>query len=413
MPSHSYRVVIHASELLTGEGVRKKYGRRIQDCDLGQIEDGALVYSVRSIRGREIPSKILWVGKSSEIPKKYLKSKRTNLKLNRAVIPGLVDAHTHLVFDGNRSLEFARRCAGATYEQIAQEGGGILHTVTETRRASEDSLFQSASSRVREAIRYGIRTLEVKSGYGLNHETELKQLRVARRLAKEFPEVFFQSTYLGAHAFPQDQSREAYLHEMIHQTLPEIAEKNLADACDVFIDRGYFSLEEGRKILQAAQRLKLKVKVHADELSDTSSAKLAVDLGALSADHLLKISESGIEAIAASDTTAVLLPGTAFYLKASHAPARRLIEQGARVAIASDFNPGTCMTLNLPAVMTIAALYLGLSRAELFAGVTYNACCALGVQDHRGTLEQGKDAAFAVLPFKRFEELYYRFAWSP
>ncbi len=402
---------MHASELLTGEGIRDKDGRLIEEHDVGQIHDAALVYSVKQASGREIPAKIRWVGRTTDLPRKFLKARRTDLKLRRAVIPGLVDAHTHLVFAGDRSSEFARRCGGATYEEIAREGGGILRTVTATRAATEEELFRLACNRVREAMGYGIRTIELKSGYGLNHETELKQLRVAKRLKREFPEVLFQSTYLGAHAVPKGLSKQEYLDEMLRKTLPEVAARKLADACDVFIDEGYFTCEEGARILQAAAKAGLQIKVHADELSNTASSELAARLGALSADHLLQISDTGIEALAHSDTTAVILPGTAFYLKAAHAPARRLIERGARVALASDFNPGTCMTLNLPAVMTIAALYLGLSRAELFAAVTYNAACALGFQERRGTLEPGLDAAFAILPFERFEELYYRFAW--
>jgi imidazolonepropionase len=409
--AESLRVLVHASELLTGEGIRDKDGRLIEEHDVGQIHDAALVYSVKQASGREIPAKIRWVGRTTDLPRKFLKARRTDLKLRRAVIPGLVDAHTHLVFAGDRSSEFARRCGGATYEEIAREGGGILRTVTATRAATEEELFRLACNRVREAMGYGIRTIELKSGYGLNHETELKQLRVAKRLKREFPEVLFQSTYLGAHAVPKGLSKQEYLDEMLRKTLPEVAARKLADACDVFIDEGYFTCEEGARILQAAAKAGLQIKVHADELSNTASSELAARLGALSADHLLQISDTGIEALAHSDTTAVILPGTAFYLKAAHAPARRLIERGARVALASDFNPGTCMTLNLPAVMTIAALYLGLSRAELFAAVTYNAACALGFQERRGTLEPGLDAAFAILPFERFEELYYRFAW--
>jgi imidazolonepropionase len=407
-----FQVLTHASELLTGSGIREKDGRLLDDGDIGLIEDAALVYSVRAVGKKLLPQKILWVGKTENLPKRYLSAKRRNLKLKQAVLPGFVDAHTHLIFAGDRSGEFARRCAGATYEEIAREGGGILRTVRATREASEDELFQLACERTRELYRFGVRTLEVKSGYGLDHDSELKQLRVAQRLKRAFPEIRFQVTYLGAHAFPPGGDREQYLAEMIQKTLPAIAARRLADACDVFIDEGYFSIKEGRRLLLAARDLGLQIKIHADELSQTGASELAAELGALSADHLLQISDVGIEALAHSNTTAVLLPGTAFYLKAAHAPARRLIERGARVALASDFNPGTCMTTNLPVVMTIAALYLGMSRVELLASVTYNAACALGLQNRRGTLEPGMDAAFSVLPFPRFEECYYRFAWS-
>jgi imidazolonepropionase len=202
------------------------------------------------------------------------------------------------------------------------------------------------------------------------------------------------------------------LRKILEEMLPQVARLKLADACDVFIDRGYYTLAEGRKILERARALGLAIKVHADELANTEAASLAVELGALSADHLLCVSDRSIQKLAESETTAVLLPGTAFYLKASQAPARKLIAAGARVALSTDFNPGTSMTLNLPAVMTIAALQLGMTRAELFAAVTYNAASALGLQKRKGTLERGRDADVFVLPFERFEELYYRFAWA-
>lgn len=260
---------------------------------------------------------------------------------------------------------------------------------------------------------FGVRTLEIKSGYGLEEETEIKQLEVIRALQKEFPELVIQSTYLGAHATPVGRDRAEYVEEIIRDTLPRIAAQSLADAVDVFIDEGYFTVDEGRRILERARSLGFQTKVHADELANTESAALAANLGALSADHLLKVSEAGLEALKKSRTTAVLLPGTAFYLKAPHAPARAMIDRGICVALATDFNPGTFMSLNLPSVMTIAALYLGMSRAELFAAVTYNGARAMGVQNQRGTLEVGKDAAFFVAPFETFDELYYRFAWSP
>lgn len=380
---------------------------------MGRIPDGALVYSLKKVGKQEIPGRILWVGSTRDLPRRYRNSRRTqDLRGRRAVIPGLVDCHTHLVFAGDRSAEFARRCGGESYQKIASEGGGILTTVKATREATEAGLLRLAKARVRESLSYGVRTLELKSGYGLDEASELKQLVVARKLAKAFPEVGFQSTYLGAHAIPKGRSRQEYVSEIVEKTLPHIASQGLADSVDVFVDEGYFEVSDARMILAEAKRLGLSVKLHADELGNTESAALACELGALSADHLLQISERGIQALAGSETTAVLLPGTAYYLRAAHAPARRLIDAGARVAIATDFNPGTCMTLNLPLVLNIAALYLGMSRAELLASVTYNAACALGLQERRGSLEPGKDAAFAILPFMKFEELYYCFGWS-
>ena len=222
----------------------------------------------------------------------------------------------------------------------------------------------------------------------------------------------FVPTYLGAHAYPHDKPKDEYLKEILEKTLPFVAQNKLARFCDVFVDEGYFSREEARTLLTKARDLGLGIKIHADELGNTESASLAAHFTAHSADHLLKISEDGIQALAQSDTVAVLLPGTAFYLKAEHAPARKLINAGICVALSTDFNPGTCMTLNLPAVLTIAALYLQMTRAEIFAAVTYNAAKALGLENKKGTLEAGRDADFTVLPFQTFEECYYRFAWS-
>ncbi len=406
------RALIHASEILTGAGIRRKDGRRPTENDLGRIEDGALVYRTRKVAGKEIPDQIEWVGKTSELPKKYAKVPKKNLRGAQAVIPGLVDCHTHLIFAGDRSDEFAERCGGATYEEIAARGGGIVASVKATREATAAQLEKLAIARVQESRSYGIRTIEIKSGYGLSPESEIKVLEVAARLKKRFPEMTFSTTFLGAHAFPKDCSREAYLESLMKVMLPEVARRKLVDACDVFIDRGYYTVDEGRMLLKQAKKLGMKVKVHADELANTESARFAVEIGALSADHLLKISDDGIAALSTSDTVAVLLPGTAFYLKEAHAPARKLIDAGAAVALSTDFNPGTCVTLNLPTIMTIAALYLGMKRSEIFAAVTYNAAKALDLHHSKGSIEPEMDADFAVLPFAKFEELYYRFAWS-
>lgn len=408
-----YRAIVHASEILTGEGIRRKRGRRVTEEDLGRIEDGALVYSVRKKGAIEIPHRIEWVGPTSELPKKWKSIKKTNLKGQKAVVPGWIDCHNHLIFAGDRADEFARRCAGATYQEIAAQGGGIQATVNATREATSAELEKLAIDRLKEIYRGGVRTVEIKSGYGLSVESELKILKIIPRLRKLFPQMTLTATFLGAHAFPQDLGRAEYLREIQDVMLPAIAQQKLADACDVFIDEGYYTVEEGREILKRAQRLGLKVKIHADELGDTNSTALAVELGALSADHLLKISAKNIELLAKSETVAVLLPGTAFSLKSPYAPARALLDRGACVALATDFNPGTCMCLSPPFIMTLAALYLGMSRSEIFAGFTYNAAKALGLEAKKGTLEKGMDADFVTLPFKRFEEIYYRLAWAP
>ncbi len=419
--NESARCLIHASEILTGVGIRKKDGRKVNEDDLGRILDGAVVYSSKTVSvqdpytnqkmARVVPDKILWVGKSGAVPSEYRSVPTTDLGRQQAIVPGLIDCHTHLVFSGNRSDEFARRCGGVTYAEIAKEGGGIQKSVQATRDANEETLFRLAQSRLEEAYSRGTRSIEIKSGYGLNIESELKILRVVKKLKSSFPDLTLIPTFLGAHDFPKDRAREDYLKDITDKMLPAVVAEGLADACDAFIDEGFYTLPEGRTILEAAKKLGLKTKVHADELVNTESTSLAVELDSLSADHLLKISKKGIQSISKSKTTAVLLPATAFYLKTAQAPARELLDAGARVAISTDFNPGTSVTLNLPATLTISALYQGLTRAELFSAVTYNAACALGLEAQKGTIEPGMDADLWVMPFSSFEECYYRFAW--
>jgi len=401
-PEKKLQAFVHASVLYTGEGIANKEGRMLKPEDVSGIEDGAIIFDSK---------KILWLGPTSEIPAQYHRVRAIDLKRKKAIMPGLIDSHTHLVFDGSRANEFARRCAGTSYQEIADEGGGILTTVRSTREASAERLFESALKRALIAYRFGVRTIECKSGYGLDHDAEMKCLKVVADLKKALPQMTFVSTYLGAHAIPFDRKRSQYLDEMLHRTLPEVAEKKLASICDVFIDEGYYTLSEGERILRTAKKLGLQVKIHADEMVNTESARLAAKLDALSADHLLKVSDRGVQALAKSDTVATLLPGTAFYLKEPYAPARKLLDAGARVAIASDFNPGSCYSLNLPLMMNLSALYMKMNLAEIFAGVTYNAAAALGLSAQKGRLAVGFDSDFVVLPYERFEEMYYRMGW--
>lgn len=412
------RALLHASELLTGAAIAAKDGKRIQPGDEGPIEDGALVYETRKVGRTIVPGRVLWTGPSREIPQAYrkkLSSSRTrNLQGRFAVLPGLIDCHTHLVFGGDRPGEFASRCAGATYEEIAARGGGILSSVRATREASESKLLNLAIDRAEEARSFGVRTLEVKSGYGLDLETEKKCLRVAASLGKRFPDLTVSATYLGAHAFPKEKTRQDYISEILSKHLPAVAKGKLARHCDVFLDRGYYSREEARVILLRARELGLRLKLHGDELSDQDSALLACELGADSVDHLLCVNEKGIHALAEStETTAVLLPLTAHYLKTAQAPARKLIDQGARVAVSTDFNPGSSPCNSLPTALHFAALQYGMNRAELLASVTFNAARALALHGRKGSLTPGKDADFWVLPFGSFEESYYRLAWTP
>jgi imidazolonepropionase len=319
------------------------------------------------------------------------------------VTPGLVDAHTHLVFAGSREDEVVLRARGATYLDILAAGGGILSTVRWTRAASDEALLMHGRRWLAEMLAHGTTTVEAKSGYGLDTATELRLLDVARRLAVEGP-VDVVPTFLGAHAvspearvaYPADPAAaaEAYVAEVIGEQLPAVAAQGIARSCDVFCEAGVFSADQARRILQAARALGLAVRLHADELAPSGGAELAAELGALSADHLGAPSAAGIEALAAAardgrPVVAVLLPTVPWFLGlAAHEPARELIEAGVPVALATDFNPGTSPVSSLPVVMSMAMVTLGLSPAECLAATTVNAAAALGLSD-RGALEPG------------------------
>jgi len=394
----------NASHLYSGAGVKAKDGRGILDSDICEISNGAIVYDSESTK---------WFGSSDDIPLKYQSVDLVDLEKNSIILPSFIDCHTHMVFSGDRSSEFSRRCSGATYEEIAAEGGGIATTVESTRKTPQSVLTNDCVERINESQSYGVRALEIKSGYGLSHESEIKCLEAILSAKKATPRMKIQSTYLGAHSVPVGVGKKDYIDEILQRTLPEIAERKLADACDVFVDKGYFDTSDARKILGKARDLGLLIKLHGDELGNTESAELAVELEALSVDHLLKVSANGIKKLSKSETVSVLLPGTAFYLKERYAPARDLIDSGAIVAVATDFNPGSCMCNSLPVMMTLSALYMGMTRAEIFASVTYNAAKALGMQNEIGIIAVGGAPFFNILPFKRFEEVYYRFAWQP
>jgi imidazolonepropionase len=324
-----------------------------------------------------------------------------------------MDSHTHLVFAGDRAQEFSMRCGGVSYEEIARNGGGIQTTVNATREATQEELFLQAHHRTQNLSRWGIGGLEVKSGYGLTHESEIRILQVYQKLKKEHPLLRWHTTYLGAHSIPTEfQGRkEQYVDEICTRTIPEVSHLKLADSVDVFWDRGYFDREDTKRIFHAAQSVGLRVRLHADELSDQGGAEFAAEAGALSADHLICVSESGIQALARSTTVANLLPATSLTLGLPPAPARKLLDAGARVGIATDFNPGTAMTQNLWFCASLAAIHFRMTRAEIFAAITYHAAAAMGLEGEEGVLRLGLRTRPTFLPLKRFEEAYYRLAW--
>jgi imidazolonepropionase len=403
-----WAIVRGAAQLYTNEKLMRRKDARFTERDLDPIEDGALVYSLRKARGRDIPDEVLWSGKTRDIPKAFLKTKlQKDLKKRKCLMPGLIDSHAHLVFAGDRSQEFSARCAGATYEELARAGGGIHYSVSATRSATEAELYRLAVDRVRAMAALGIRGIEMKSGYGLDQATEFKQLKVMKRVEEAFPELYFRRTYMGAHAIPDGFTADQWIEEICIYHLPEIVRQGLAHDVDIFVDAGYFGVAHAKKLAQAAAELGLGFRIHADELKNTGAAECAAELRALSADHLLKVSKKGIGALARSRTVATLLPGTAFFLKADHAPARALLDAGVRVAIASDFNPGSCPSFDLPWMLQMAAVHYRMNPAELMASVTINAAIAVGAKDSLGALVPGRRALFTEINADSFEGWLY------
>jgi imidazolonepropionase len=366
----------------------------------GIIADGAII--VRADR-------IAWVGRSSDLPKLPRDCPVLDLR-GSTVIPGLVDSHTHLVYAGNRVNEFGQRIAGSTYAEIAQRGGGINSTVRAVRAASNDELCRQTAKRLQRCLAGGVTTVEVKSGYGLNCADELRCLEVIADLNRRGP-VELVPTFLGAHAVPREfaADRAGYVRLVIDEMLPAVARSGLASFCDVFCERGAFSLAQSREILTAAKKVGLGLKIHADELSCLGGAELAASLGAVSADHLLCVSSAGIDALADSGTVATLLPGTALFLGLEFAPARKILDNGARVALATDSNPGTCPTENLLLMGALACTRMGMQPAESLAAMTLHGAAALGLEKTIGSLEVGKQADFVVCSVPRYEHLYYEF----
>lgn len=324
---------------------------------------------------------------------------------NQVVSPGLVDAHTHLVFGGSREHEMALKQQGVSYLDILKQGGGILSTVESTRNASEEELYNKSKKEIVRMIQFGTTTVEAKSGYGLDKETELKQLDVAHRLEENTP-ISMKHTFLGPHAVPKDAKDNAtFLQEMI-DLLDDVKDK--ADFADIFCETGVFTVEESRRYMQAAKDKGLKVKIHADEIDPLGGLGLAIDEGAISADHLVASSEEDKQSLNNSQTIAVLLPGTTFYLgKDQYADARGMLDNNGAIAIATDFNPGSCVTDNLQLVMSIAALKLKLTPNEIWNAVTVNAAKAIDAE--AGTIEAGDQADIVIWDIPNHEYLPYHY----
>ena len=395
--------IINANELVT---LNSKYGcPRTSSAmtNLAIINDGAI-----AIQGDEI----IFVGTTTELLKTY------NLKdiecvidaTNKLVTPGFVDPHTHIIFDGSRENELEMKLAGKSYLEILEAGGGILKTVRDTRKAPLEKLIQNGKRILDKMMRYGTTTVEVKSGYGLTVEDEIKSLRAANELNKIHP-LDIIPTFLGAHAVPPEyqDNTEGYVDLIINEMLPKIAEENLAKFCDVFCEKGIFTVQQTRKIIQAAKDYGLKPQIHIDEIYDTNGASLSVELGAIQTGHLLKSNESGLKQMAKAGTIATLLPGTPFCLMLQdYAPARKMIEMEIPIALATDLNPN-CWTESMLMIITLSCYNMKMTPAEALTASTLNAACALGLQDSIGSIETGKKADIVILDVPNHDFLAYQF----
>jgi imidazolonepropionase len=325
----------------------------------------------------------------------------------RVVLPGFIDAHTHPVFGGNRANEFEMRAMGRTYQEIAAEGGGIRSSVSATRAATEDELFASARRRASWFLENGTTTIEAKSGYGLSLEDEMKMLRVIRRLNRETP-LTCVPTFLGAHSFPDEMTRESYLKLLVEEMLPQAA--GMAAYCDIFCEQRYYSLDEARLILSKAKDLGMGLRMHVDQLTNGGGASLAAELGATTADHLEQTDEAGIRALAAAGVTPVLLPASVYALGLTRYPkAREMIEAGLPVVLATDFNPGSSPTPSIPMILNLAATQMRMTPAEAITAATINAAHSLDLARDRGSLEPGKRADVVVWDCEDYREIGYWF----
>jgi len=390
-------VIRNIGQLLTMESDRPKKGAEMRE--LTVLENAALAIK---------DGLIAWIGRDAEAA--HLESAEVIDAEGRLVTPGLVEPHTHLVFGGSREHEIPLKLQGVPYLEILRQGGGILSTVRATRNATKAALKAKAEKHLDRFLSYGVTTLEAKSGYGLNKETEIKQLEVVKELNETHP-VDLVSTFLGAHAIPEEFQGQSgrYLQEMV-ELFPELKARGLAEFVDIFCETGVFSVAESRDFLEKAKQAGFGLKIHADEIDPLGGAELACDLGAATADHLVAISEEGIRRLAGSDTIAVLLPGTTFYLgKDVYAPARKLIDSGAAVALSTDFNPGSSVTENIQLIMSLAMLKLQMTPEEIWHAVTINAAFAIGRGEVAGQIRVGRAADLVIWDAPNYHYIPYHY----
>jgi imidazolonepropionase len=394
----------HAAQLATLASEVKGPRSKEAMSELGLIEDGSLWIENGLIQA---------VGTTKEIEERYAEKWHTADVVdasNHLVTPGLVDPHTHVVYGGSREREFEMRLEGATYMDIMNAGGGIHATTRMTREATEEELIEQTTRRLDSFLSHGVTTVEGKSGYGMNLETELKQLRVMKKLQKTHA-IDIVPTFMGAHAVPPEYKgkEDEFVDHLINDMLPVVTEEKLAEFNDVFCEKGVYTPEQSERILEAGKRFGLIPKIHADEIEPYGGAELAAKIGAISAEHLLKASDEGIRAMAKAGTIACLLPATALYLREEAAAGRKMIDAGVAVAISTDCNPGSSPTTSMPLVMNLACISMRLTPAEALTAATYNAACAINRQEQVGSLEVGKQADIVLWNVKNYQELQYLF----
>jgi imidazolonepropionase len=393
------RILIkNASELVTCSGFKAKHGKEMSD--LHVIKDGALVVEGGIIKA---------VGTTAEILGRYSEEEFDVIDAGgKAVLPGFVDSHTHFVFGGYRAEEFSWRLRGDKYMDIMKRGGGIASSVKSTRETSKEQLMDAGARRLSSMLSFGVTTVEGKSGYGLDFDTEIKQLEVMKELDETHP-VDVVRTFMGAHAVPVEYAGRAddYIGFITGSVLPQVAEKKLAEFCDVFCEDNVFSIEQSRKLLSKAKELGLSLKIHADEIVQLGGAELAAELGAVSADHLLQASDEGIRAMAESSVISTLLPCTAFSLRESFARGREMIDSGCAVALATDFNPGSCFTESSALVFALACIQMNLSIEEAVTALTINGAAAVKRADEIGSIDVGKKADIIMLEFPSYKFIPY------
>jgi imidazolonepropionase len=401
-------IVRGAAELVTVSGFAAKRGREMSE--LGIVAAGAVVIEEGEITAVGPTARVM---AELEAAGKDLSRFETIDASGKAVLPGFVDSHTHLVFGGDRAEEFSWRLAGESYMDILTRGGGILSTVRATRQAAPEVLIRAGMKRLDSMLAFGVTTVEGKSGYGLDRDTEIKQLEAMAELNR-WHAIDVVPTFMGAHAvLPEWKGREdAYVDFLLSEVVPEVAERRLAEFCDVFCEKNVFSIEQSRRLLTRAAAAGLKPKLHADEIVPLGGAELAAEINAVSADHLLHASDAGLEAMAAAGVVATLLPATAFSLKEPYARGRFMIDAGLAVALATDFNPGSCFSESIPLIAALAALYMGLSPEEIVTALTLNAAAALGRADAIGSLDPGKQGDVLILDSPSYRFIPYHIGVS-